>query len=736
MSKVVPIDQRSTLAAALAYARRGWYVFPLHGVDSAGQCTCGAADCSDAGKHPTTRGGLRDATRDEAQIRRWWSENSQLNVAIATGEKSGITVLDIDIGDKGGDATWAELNKEPGEPDTLYAITGSGGIHFYFLYNSALNTSANTLGPGVDCRNDGGYVVAPPSRHRSGGAYAWAEPDAHLAALPKHLSKRKERRGRPRANDPTRKKYTIEQVATMLEFVPADDRDLWRNVGIILGREFNRAEAAWDAYVEWSNTWDGKKGRNHDAIMAEAFQELSQTSSDSQLTLATIVHHALAGGWAPALGQVPVENFLYYAPGNNFIYRPTGAFWPAESVDAAVSPINENGELTKPSIWLKANRLITSMTKDPALEDEVSHGYDCRDGAVVEAQGSAIYNAYLPPSVCEGDARLAKPWVEHVRRVFNRAGDADQFLDYMAHRVQQPGEKPRFALLIAGEQGVGKDTAISMCYPALGVWNVANIDPEALESSFNEFAASVLMVVSEAANHAEMSKWAFNERMKVLIAGTPDFMKINQKYGAKFTVRLHCGVIITTNHMTSGLFIPHDDRRYDVIACASRGEMGLADTEKRAQYFEDLWHWFIEENGGEHIAAFLAERNISGFRPATGQRQTDAHREVVAAGMGGDEWIIDALDALDNPLVLRFDALWAAVERTSPGEFSKQQFMKRAGHALPRCGYQRLVCHGSADGRWSTVVEGKRTRTAVYYKPEEISIREASKQWKEMPVPF
>lgn len=722
------------LEAALEYAQRGWNVFPLHGITDEGKCTCGNNRCADAGKHPATNGGIKDATKDEERIKELFAR-PEFNVAIATGEKSLLTVLDVDIGPKKeGDKTWRELNAEKGEPETLMARTGSGGIHVLFKYNSALNTSSNTLGKGIDCRNDGGYIVAPPSRHRSGGKYEWLN-DLPLGVLPAHLSKRKEKRGRPRKDDPTRKKYTIEEVRGMLDVIPADDRDLWRHVGIILGREFNRDEAAWELYVEWADKWDGKKGRNHNAIMAEAFHELSQ--EDGDLSLGTIIHRALQNGWAPKTGQVPIDKFLYYAPGNNFIYRTTGAFWPGESVNASASPVNEEGTIIKPAVWLKQNRLITSMTRDPIIENEVSEGFDCRDGSIVEADGASLYNAYRPPRIEPGDPKYAKPFIDHVYNLMQHEGDAEQFLDYMAHRVQCPGEKPRFALIIAGEQGVGKDTAIGMCGPAIGLWNIAAIDASALESGFNEYAASVLIIVSEIANRQDMNKWAFNERIKVLIAGQPDYASINPKYGHKYSVRLHCGIIITTNHMVSGLYIPADDRRYDVIACATRSEMGLDDPEERSKYFEELWAWYVQEGGASHVAAFLQGRDISHFRPNTGQRQTKAHREVVLAGMSGDEWCIDALEAMEWPDVIRLDHMWKAVEATNDEPMTRKEFNQRIQHSLPRLGYSKLICHTTNDGRWRIKNEsGRTTRTTVYANLENVKQKEAIKQIKELRSPF
>lgn len=684
---------------AKKYIALGWAVFPLHSIDANGCCTCGTKDCSDAGKHPRLHRGLKHASRDPKQIDEWFGPGTPLaNIGVATGAISGITVLDIDVGEgKSGAETWNALIADGGEPVTLMAKTGSGGMHCLFKYNSALKTSSNTLGPGVDCRNDGGYIVAPPSRHRSGGFYAWLNQEKPTD-LPKHLTKRKgDKRGRPRKEDAFfKQKYSIEQVSGMLEKVDPSDRDTWRAVGVILGREFNRVDEAWQVYQDWSNGWDGVKGRNHEEIMHEAFYELSTQTAEKELSLGSIVRWAIEGGWAPKAGEVPIDSYLYYGPGNNFIYRPTVAFWAAEAVNAACSPVNEGGKLVRPSEWLKANALITSMTKDPAIEGDVLRGMDSREGVMIQATGASVFNAYRPPLVALGDARLAGPFLAHIRRIFPNAGDADQFLKYMAHRVQKPAEKPRFSLLIAGEQGVGKDTAVEFCVPAIGAWNCANIEPSALDASFNEYAAAVLVRVSEAANLIEMSKWAFNEKMKVLIAGSPDFIAINPKYGGKYHVRLHCGVIITTNHMTTGVFIPQDDRRYDVIQSASKEEMGLQDEEVKRQYFNELWTWFLEEGGDEHVAAYLHELDLTGWSAANGQRKTVAHKMVVRTGMSTDFWLLDALAELGEPDVVRSDWIMAAAVKLGHNE---REIAGKIMHAMGRNDYALLMNPERKDGR-------------------------------------
>ncbi len=156
---------------ALLYAQVGWPVIPLHSVE-AGRCTCGRDDCGSPGKHPRTINGLRAGTLDRDQIIEWWSRYPQANIGVITGQESGIVVLDCDAG-KGGLDTLAELEREYGQLQTKFAITGGGGRHYVFRHPGGRIGNRSGILPGLDIRGDGGYIVAPPSNHASGNQYIW-----------------------------------------------------------------------------------------------------------------------------------------------------------------------------------------------------------------------------------------------------------------------------------------------------------------------------------------------------------------------------------------------------------------------------------------------------------------------------------------------------------------------------------------------------------------------------------
>jgi len=186
----------SLLAAALALAADGFAVFPCHTVTAAGACSCGKPKCADVAKHPATPHGLKDASTDAAVIRAAWGA-SDYNVAIATGAESGTVVIDIDL--RGADLEAARALFPP----TRAARTGSGGLHLYYRHpgGAKVPNSTKKIAPGCDVRGDGGYVIAPPSRHASGDAYAWEDASVPMADVPEELLATMRRRG-PRSSPP------------------------------------------------------------------------------------------------------------------------------------------------------------------------------------------------------------------------------------------------------------------------------------------------------------------------------------------------------------------------------------------------------------------------------------------------------------------------------------------------------------------------------------------------------
>jgi len=177
---------RDNLDAALAYAREGYSVFPIHSPMSGKKCDCHLGDnCTSPAKHPRTQHGLGDATTDVATVTRWWSTWRFANIAVATGPTSGIVVLDVDPRNGGDEELQRLVNENELLPAGPAYETGSGGSHYWFRHPGFKVTSRAMAGlSGLDVKGDGGYVIVPPSVHATGGSYLWYEDCAVTDALP------------------------------------------------------------------------------------------------------------------------------------------------------------------------------------------------------------------------------------------------------------------------------------------------------------------------------------------------------------------------------------------------------------------------------------------------------------------------------------------------------------------------------------------------------------------------
>jgi hypothetical protein len=165
----------NALEAALGYAARGIPVYPVHwprllpgGVSLACSCPRGSS-CDRPAKHPLVRHGIHDATCDPAKLERWWSRWPAANLGLATGVV--FDALDVD-----GPAGLAALQQLAGAVGLRLlgplVATGGGGWHSWFGPTGLGNRPPRGLAH-LDWRGKGGAVLAPPSRHVSGGTYRW-----------------------------------------------------------------------------------------------------------------------------------------------------------------------------------------------------------------------------------------------------------------------------------------------------------------------------------------------------------------------------------------------------------------------------------------------------------------------------------------------------------------------------------------------------------------------------------
>jgi hypothetical protein len=425
-----------------------------------------------------------------------------------------------------------------------------------------------------------------------------------------------------------------------------------------------------------------------------------------------------AGDAATETNGIALEDFRAYMPQHCYIYLKSREPWPASSINGRFPPVPlvdaaGNSILTekgKPkqipaSQWLDQNLPVEQMTWAPGetmlIADRlVSHG------GWIRQRGANCLNLYMPPIVTRGDAGGAKLWIDHVHRVF--PDNAEHIILWLAHRVQRPAEKINHALVLGGVQGVGKDTLLEPLKAAIGPWNFLEVSPSQLLGRFNGFLKAVILRVSEARDLGDVNRYQFYDHMKAYTAAPPDVLRVDEKHLREHSILNCCGIIITTNYKTDGVYLPSDDRRH-LIAWSD-----LTKDDFTADYWNVLWR-FYRNRGVANVAAYLRKLDISKFEPKAPPPKTAAFWDIVNANRAPeDAELADVLDRLGNPNAVTINR----IASEAPAEFAvflrDRKNRRQIPHRLEACGYTPVRNPAATDGLWK--LGG--ARQVIYAKKE------------------
>lgn len=286
--------------ATVYITKLNYHIFPVRRILGVGtenpKCDCSDDSCPNVGKHP------RIAWSKQAGEPSMWERWPQDGFGIATGIRSGIWVLDVDPKNGGFETLAALEQKNSPLPKTVSVRTGSGGLHFYFKYpGPEYRNTAHALGPGLDTRGDGGYVVGPGSQHKSGTRYNWQNgpADHSLLAAPEWLLKlvrqpprkggygvgvpREEKQGLHSAPTPLSEARTLLEMmlapeCTMTQWMrdwPNEvDRETWRGFATNLACAVidypDLIEEACDAFHEISSAYEGYKESETEKVFRDS----------------------------------------------------------------------------------------------------------------------------------------------------------------------------------------------------------------------------------------------------------------------------------------------------------------------------------------------------------------------------------------------------------------------------------------------------------------------------------
>ncbi|MGY4597724.1 hypothetical protein ACVWXL_005470 [Bradyrhizobium sp. GM22.5] len=413
---------------------------------------------------------------------------------------------------------------------------------------------------------------------------------------------------------------------------------------------------------------------------------------------------------------VALQDFVAVMSNGRYLFCPTREMWPGKSVDACVPPVpltDSNGvpllnPITKKPIaipatkWLDQHQRVEQISWVPG-KDEIVKDKLIADGGWIERPGVSIFNLYRPPIIVTAGLNLTaadvEPWLNHTKTIY--PSDWEHIVKWLAQRVQRPEEKINHCLLLGGSQGIGKDTVLEPVKHAVGPWNFQEINPVAMLGRFNGFLRSVILRISEARDLGEVNRFAFYDHLKTIAAAPPDVLRVDEKNLREYYVFNVCGVIITTNHKTGGVYLPPDDRR-TYVAWSSVEKEAFDDG-----YWKRLWGWYAEQDGIRKVAAFLTTYDLSAFNPKAPPPRTPAFYEIVATGIAPEEVeLTDLIERMGSPDALTLgqlsDKASLECDLMEFAQWIDDRDNRRAiPHKLEQCGYIRVPNPDNKQGVWT-----------------------------------
>lgn len=554
------------LEIALDYSRRGWAVFPVHAPTLDGRCDCGNLNCTSPAKHPWTVNGFRDATKDPEKIKDFWAGYPDANLGIATGASSGIIVMDVD-GSEG-----AALAQRNGIPITITATTAKG-VHYYFKHPGYPIKSAVGIFPQLDSRGDGGYVVAPGSKHISGTIYSWkpglSPDDVSLAGAPDWWLDALLKKD-------TRTTQTQPSTGSIVE--GTRNSTLASFAGTMRAAGFNQEAILSALRAENASRCNPPLCDSEVRSIASSISRYAPSQNSSFFQGKTFVPNLLAEHLKASYHFIstPIDEagkgvrLLVYKDGvfqlgesvtRSCIHELLGPASTPQRIDTVVELLKESSKKIEGELNPKAGKFIN--VENGILEWETGKLLPHSPDFFSTIRIHANYNPNASSAVID----------RFLEEIF--PSDALGLVEEMLGYLLIPETKYQMAFMLLGSGANGKSTFLSLCLRVLGEENVSRISLQDLTT--NRFTSAEL--VGKVANiYPDLPAQALenSDVFKAIVSG--DSIKAERKFGQPFILKPFARLLFSANELpkskdlTDAFF-----RRWVIIPFPNKFEGAQAD---------------------------------------------------------------------------------------------------------------------------------------------------------------
>jgi hypothetical protein len=307
----------------------------------------------------------------------------------------------------------------------------------------------------------------------------------------------------------------------------------------------------------------------------------------------------LVPAWAKGLCYVATVNqFFRHSTGELFIPDAIDNTYgrkllPTEDQLAAALAQGKPLDASKP--YIRPRDYLLNTVKVPTVFDFAYDPRQPNDTFITNANRPCV-NLYVPgyPEANPKDAQYASIiFLTHLKHLIAEAAYRTVVMDFLAHLVQFPGKKIRWAILLQGVEGCGKTFLAEAMRAVLGYRHVRAIDSNAIHGQWNEWAYGAQLITLEEIRVAGQSRHEVMNALKPLI--TNDQITINQRNRDTRQVENTANYLLFTNHHDS-LVLSHGDRRYFILKSPLQTKKQVKDLGHH--YFRDLFSMLSTHGAG------------------------------------------------------------------------------------------------------------------------------------------
>lgn len=594
------LPQMSKLECALYLAERGFYVFPVQS----------------NGKLPLISKFYERATRDPETIRGFWFNDPDRNIGISTtqfGDDKALIVIDVDVksGKRGFESIMSLELDGKYFPETMQVTTPSGGVHMFYVADSARRQGVNVFGSGLDVRSHHGYVVAHGSTTED-GAYRLSR-DVPLAKAPiwmvRDLSSPLERAGSveipenvDRDGAQAQAREYLKTAAISVQGAGGDD-----NLFRVIARCKDFGVAPLEIVELLQEDWNDRcvPPWSHEELVNKVHNVFRYGKQIVGVSAPEVVFKDLKR-------ETPEGETLHPFDELNaeFSFVKTGAFILQETTDQEGKFLIQHLTQAEFHGWF-ANRKIQVGDKRPQalsklwMEWAGRRQYENVVFAPERDPGPRFYNlwrGFVVDPAASSDGEAVRMFLDHVLNNVC-AGDLVLYtwlIGWFADMMQNPWKKTRTAIVLRGVKGAGKNACLEIVGNLLGIHCFVADDERYLLGNFNAHLEYNLFFILDEASWAGDKK--AEGRLKGLITGKHH--NIERKGREVYRVANLSRIAIIGNE-TWLVPATEDERRFAVF------DVGNARKGDKA-YFDALFG-AMEKGGYAQLLRYLLDFDLTGI---------------------------------------------------------------------------------------------------------------------------